>query len=173
MGPMALLPLRRKTYWGDFRSKIPTASARCAPANLSTKGQHATSRPPKPVRSCSNKDSCFWKDLYALSRPSLRILRSCTHDVQVNGILLITRYSWYVPRAMFLNVCSKRIFLVHILGKRKGKTALFRVRNSYRRCRKVFLYRRSAARYLALHQLYRAARFSPGIRYFRFPNIFH
>ena len=41
MGPTALLPLRRKTL------KYPTASAGFEPANLGTKGQHATSRPPK------------------------------------------------------------------------------------------------------------------------------
>jgi len=29
--------------------KIPTASAGCEPANLVTKGQHATSKPPKPL----------------------------------------------------------------------------------------------------------------------------
>jgi hypothetical protein len=33
--------------WEFFRPKIPTASDRCEPANLHTKGQHATSRPPK------------------------------------------------------------------------------------------------------------------------------
>jgi hypothetical protein len=32
-----------------FRHKNPTASVGCEPANLSTKGQHATSRPPKPL----------------------------------------------------------------------------------------------------------------------------
>ena len=31
--------------------KIPTASAGFEPANLGTKGQHATSRPPKPIQS--------------------------------------------------------------------------------------------------------------------------
>ena len=31
-----------------FALKNPTASARFEPANLGTKGQHATSRPPKP-----------------------------------------------------------------------------------------------------------------------------
>jgi hypothetical protein len=31
-----------------FALKISTASAGCEPANLGTKGQHATSRPPKP-----------------------------------------------------------------------------------------------------------------------------
>ena len=32
-----------------FRSKNPTASAGCKPANLGTKDQHPTSRPPKPL----------------------------------------------------------------------------------------------------------------------------
>jgi len=47
MGPTALLPLRRKTCWGFFRPKNPTASAGFEPTNLGTKGQHATPRPPK------------------------------------------------------------------------------------------------------------------------------
>ena len=50
MGPMALLPLRRKACWGFFRPKNPTASAGFEPANFGTKGQHATPRPPKPYR---------------------------------------------------------------------------------------------------------------------------
>ena len=33
-----------------FRAKNPTASAGFEPANLGTKGQHATPRPPKPIR---------------------------------------------------------------------------------------------------------------------------
>jgi hypothetical protein len=48
MGQTALLPLRRKACWGFFRPKNPTALAAFEPANLSTKGQHATSRPTKP-----------------------------------------------------------------------------------------------------------------------------
>ena len=44
MGPMVLLPLRRKDF---FRLKIPKASAGFEPANLGTKGQHDTTRPPK------------------------------------------------------------------------------------------------------------------------------
>jgi len=52
MGPTALLPLRRKGCWGFFRPKNPKALARCEPANLGTKGQHATSRPPKPLWPC-------------------------------------------------------------------------------------------------------------------------
>ena len=49
MGPTALLPLRRKACWGFFRPKNPMASAGFEPANLGTKGQHATPRPPKPL----------------------------------------------------------------------------------------------------------------------------
>jgi hypothetical protein len=48
MGQTALLPLRRKACWGLFHPKNPTASAGFEPTNLGTKGQHATSRPPKP-----------------------------------------------------------------------------------------------------------------------------
>jgi hypothetical protein len=48
MGQTALLPLRRKACWRFFRPKNPKASAGFEPANLGTKGQHATSRPPKP-----------------------------------------------------------------------------------------------------------------------------
>jgi len=44
MGPTALLPLRRIF----FALKNPTASAGFEPANLGTKGQHTTPRPPKP-----------------------------------------------------------------------------------------------------------------------------
>ena len=49
MGPTTLLPLRRKACWGFLRPKNPTASAGFEPANLGTKGQHATPRPPKPI----------------------------------------------------------------------------------------------------------------------------
>ena len=48
MGPTALLPLRRKACWGFFRPKNPMALAGFEPANLGTKGQHTTSRLPKP-----------------------------------------------------------------------------------------------------------------------------
>jgi hypothetical protein len=47
MGQTALLPLRRKACWGFFCPKNLTASAGFELANLGTKGQHATSRPPK------------------------------------------------------------------------------------------------------------------------------
>jgi hypothetical protein len=47
MVPTALLPLRRKACWGFYRPKNPTASARCEPTNLGTKGQHATTEAAK------------------------------------------------------------------------------------------------------------------------------
>jgi hypothetical protein len=46
MGQTALLPLRAEDF---FALKNPTASAGFEPANLGTKGQHGTSRPPKPL----------------------------------------------------------------------------------------------------------------------------
>ena len=51
MGPTALLHLRRKACWGFFSPKSPMASAGFEPANLGTKGHHATPRPPKPMPS--------------------------------------------------------------------------------------------------------------------------
>jgi hypothetical protein len=44
-----------------FRPKNPTASVGCEPANLSTKGQHPTSRPPKPLnlQVTSDRNSVF------------------------------------------------------------------------------------------------------------------
>jgi hypothetical protein len=39
----------KEVCWGFFCPKNPTASARCKPVNLRTKGQHVTSRPPKPL----------------------------------------------------------------------------------------------------------------------------
>ena len=44
------LPSKGKRAEDFFTLKNPTASAEFAPANLGTKGQHATSRPPKPFR---------------------------------------------------------------------------------------------------------------------------
>jgi hypothetical protein len=57
MGQTALLPLWRKACWGFFCPKNPTALAGFEPTNLGTKGQHATSRPPKPQSS----PHCFFK----------------------------------------------------------------------------------------------------------------
>jgi hypothetical protein len=48
MGQTACLPLWRKACWGFFLPKNPTASAGFDSANSGTKGQHTTSRSPKP-----------------------------------------------------------------------------------------------------------------------------
>ena len=63
MGPTALLPLRRKAYWGFFRPKNPTASAGFESANVGTKGQHATLRPPKIIVTLIKKHSKFDRSL--------------------------------------------------------------------------------------------------------------
>jgi hypothetical protein len=53
MGLMALLPLWRKAAEDFFALKNPTALAGFKPANLGTKGQHTTPRPPKPLEALS------------------------------------------------------------------------------------------------------------------------
>ena len=50
-----------------FRPKNPTASAGFEPANLGTKGQHATSRPPKPLGGYLH---CFFIFPHAARRPT-------------------------------------------------------------------------------------------------------
>ena len=42
-----------------FALKNPTASAGFEPTNLGTRGQHATSRPPKPLARCPYSDISF------------------------------------------------------------------------------------------------------------------
>ena len=49
LGSFTCRKLRRKACWGFFRPKNPTASAGFECKNSGTKGQHATSRPPKPL----------------------------------------------------------------------------------------------------------------------------
>ena len=52
MGPIILLPIWRKACWGILSPfKNPTALAGYKPANLGIRGQHATSSPPKPLKS--------------------------------------------------------------------------------------------------------------------------
>ena len=59
MGPIILLPFRRKACWGFLSPfKNPTASAGFERANLGIRGQHATSETPKPLRHKNNKYTC-------------------------------------------------------------------------------------------------------------------
>jgi hypothetical protein len=64
------LPSEGRRAEDFFRPKHPTASAGCKPANLGTKGQHATSRPPKPRviwRYYQEPSQCIWYTAYATS----------------------------------------------------------------------------------------------------------
>ena len=49
---------RRGTNGFFFALKNPTVSAGFEPANLGTKGQHATSRPPKPLQTTCGGTVC-------------------------------------------------------------------------------------------------------------------
>ena len=67
MGQTALLPLRRKVcYKKDifFRSE---KSNGFEPANLGTKGQHATSRPLKPLRYLIIIATIYLQKIYVIS----------------------------------------------------------------------------------------------------------
>jgi len=70
MVPTALRPLRSKACWGLFRPKNPTASAGFEPANLGTKSQHATPRPPKPFRKDYVNETFQWHQLESNQLPS-------------------------------------------------------------------------------------------------------
>ena len=92
MGPTALLPLRRKACWGFFPPlKNPTASAGFEPANLGTKGQHATPRPPKPL----------------LSNMAKQITRHFAEEKSTFSILWIER--WYRSRPVCTLVSTPTI----------------------------------------------------------------
>ena len=49
MGPTVYFPSKGRRAEDFYALKNPTASAGFEPANLGTKGQHATPRPPKPL----------------------------------------------------------------------------------------------------------------------------
>jgi hypothetical protein len=82
--------------------KNPTASARCEPANLGTKGQHATSRPPKPY--CAD----LWK-------PYKWKCRSCSiiyiHGIPLSSIrmvnLLYANWHWSPVTSRFIRQITK------------------------------------------------------------------
>ena len=109
MGPTALLPLRRKACWGFFRPKNPTASAGFEPANLGTKDQHATPRPPKPT---------FLKMCLLCSRfikKQARITETLCKDL----ITFMTISGWILLKMR--NICDK--------GCRGNQTARFMFNN--------------------------------------------
>ena len=63
MGPTALLPPSEGRRAEEFFVlKNPTASAGFEPAKLGTKGQHATSRPPKPLQASLWKQNAEIKE---------------------------------------------------------------------------------------------------------------
>ena len=58
MGLTALFPSKGRSTEDFFALKNPTASARFEPANLGTKGQHATPRPPKHIAITISTNKC-------------------------------------------------------------------------------------------------------------------
>ena len=81
-----------------FALKIPTASAVFEPGNLGTKGQHATSRPPKPLEKSYNGE-CEYEVLWSLYKenilsphralPCLRHrLLQCSHSLVIRIVYI-------------------------------------------------------------------------------------
>jgi hypothetical protein len=96
MRQTALLPLRRKAYWGFFRPKNPTAS--------DTKGQHATSTPPKPLHTyyCYN---------FLSNRMALSFVPFYIQNEQEINIIKIFEGRWLIFSSLFsnpfLNICAQ------------------------------------------------------------------
>ena len=83
-----------------FALKNPTASVGFEPANLDTKGQHATSRPPKPLSVCYFTaylcvDSLWFKHLITQHSPS-RSMDTKTRSYLTENTLLIHYKLWTV-----------------------------------------------------------------------------
>ena len=123
MGPTALPLLRRKACWGFFRPKNSTASAGFEPANLGTKGQHATTRPPKqsiPPHNISSRSILKLPSLiypYFFQVPPTPLPKSCMNFLSPHAHYMrcLSRYSWLhhpifsekFPR--YVNTCSGRM----------------------------------------------------------------
>ena len=100
--PTALLPLRRKVWWGFSRPKNPMASEGCEPANLGTKGQHATSRPPKLLCVRVNVNSKLVKWLDALKHS----FNSCREEQSRKPLQITVQVAFGLPRIQNQCLCD-------------------------------------------------------------------
>ena len=78
-----------------FALKNPTVSGGFEPANLGTKGQHATSRPPKPLRSDLPKELVV---LY----PGPRKIRCKSRELQICVIWRPSQKIWWFKTSVIL-----------------------------------------------------------------------
>ena len=114
MGSTALLPLWRKACWGFFRPKNPTASAGFEPANLGTKGQHATPRLYKIalvvtvyVRTSKHRTAIVKFHLHRLIRTYLFVARLswAVATVTIYGCLVLFRLVFECPDQILRHIC--------------------------------------------------------------------
>ena len=101
MGPTALFPLRRKACWGFFHPKNPTASAGFEPANLGTKGQHATPRPPKPLPEIKAKQNVH-KVAILPACPCVVFEFSATNQFDATALIGFSLTAEFYPSALHL-----------------------------------------------------------------------
>ena len=106
-----------------FTLKTPTASAGFEPANLGTRGQHATSRPPKPL-SASMVLFCNYRiflvnlsDFYEIQKvPSITIYwHLCIFIVRVYVFLLLSIYSYCSSMYSLRCLCILTVVYVFLL----------------------------------------------------------
>ena len=114
MGQTALLPLRRKACWGFFRPEKSKGFGWVESANLGTKGQHATSIPPKPHTSLLNIIYiCSILILYPsdLDGETSNGLEPGEHwNLQLDSLLMYERYAFFV---MLINVTNPYVSNQH------------------------------------------------------------
>jgi hypothetical protein len=104
MRQTALLPLRRKACWGFFRPKNPTASAGFETANSGTKGQHATSRPLKPLVKVATNTFVYIHGMEKIKIELSRTISSSYIQIKVRTTGYFKKYSF--AKVSFLGVIS-------------------------------------------------------------------
>ena len=113
-----------------FALKNPTASAGFEPANLATKGQHATSRPPKPLRwrfvfflNVNLENRITWKDLFQRQCRIRPWLWSAT-DIVVRIISIVDNCG---------SAATKFVYYLHI-NRRRHCLRISRFWKTWRNC---------------------------------------
>ena len=90
-------PLKEGVLRIFFALKNPTASAGFEPANLGTKGQHATSRPPKPSHVSVQESSNFNITVNLLiPRKTTSFLAILTISLSTSNLLVTHRVCYMV-----------------------------------------------------------------------------
>jgi hypothetical protein len=104
MGATALLPFRRKACWGFFGPEKPDGFGRVW---TDSKGQHATSRPPKPLTWCLHFQRILTTESADSSEMAVSIhgITSKNTSIWTYYHLSVYKYMVAVPVIMFIRLC--------------------------------------------------------------------